>query len=114
MLQSSKAKNKKLAENITTSFLRLRRPGYPLSGCSSALPNSVSPRQIKVTKQFGNLQYMSSLWVPTVHTPCSALDKTREDCSSRRLQAPFLFNLKETLQHPTEKLRKTVNSRMLI
>src|ERR1700730_1059914 len=39
--------NRKLTEN-TVSFIQLCRPGYPSPGCSSALPDSVSPRFCKL------------------------------------------------------------------
>ena len=48
MLKSCINNNKKKLTETSVSFIQLRRSGYPLSGCSSALPNSVSPRYSKL------------------------------------------------------------------
>jgi hypothetical protein len=48
MLKSCINSKKRKPTETPVSFIQLRRPGYPLSGCSSALPNSVSPRYSKL------------------------------------------------------------------
>jgi hypothetical protein len=73
MLKSCINNNKKKLTETSVSFIQLRRSGYPLSGCSSALPDSVSPRycKFKVIK----LSEYKFFWAPNRYCELQHFDK---------------------------------------
>src|ERR1700693_4353150 len=89
MLKSCINSKKRKPTGIPVSFIQLCRPGYPLSGCSSALPDSVSPWYSKL--QIIRLSIYKFFWALNRYRDLQHFENIKEVCSIQRLPAPFII-----------------------